>query len=223
MNIKQNLIIISAGKFAREVYTWVMQAIETNGLPWTVKGFLDNRQGILDGFTDYPSIVGTVNDYIPEVNDIFLCAIGDPQLKKRYCLEIIGKGGQLATFIHPTALVGKSVRIGEGSIICPFTQLSCDIQLGKAVTFGTLSSVGHDVVIGDWCLLSGHCGVGGNAILEEGVFLGGHTTVLPGARVGAWSHVGPGSVVLRRVKSRTKVFGNPAVLIGYVDDAPVSE
>ena len=221
MHATQQLIIVSASKFGREVFTWAQQAIKA-GTPWVVKGFLDDRPDLLREFRYGVPILGSVKSYEPEAGDIFLCAIGEPAVKHHYCSLLEAKGARFATLVHPTALVGHNVRIGEGSILCPFTQLSCDIQLGRHVTLGTFSGAGHDARIGDWCQISGHCGINGNAVLEDGVFLGSHACILPRARVGAWAYVGAGSVVLRRVPPRTKVFGNPAVPIGTVDDAPAS-
>jgi sugar O-acyltransferase (sialic acid O-acetyltransferase NeuD family) len=212
----RNLIIIGAGKFAREVHTWVRQAID-GGLAWTIKGFLDDNLKAMDGFGHYPKIICPVDQYEPQADDIFLCAMGKPKIKKLYCDKVAGKGGKFETFIHPTALVGPSVQIGAGSILCPYTQLSCDIVLGECVTFGTLSNTAHDTRIGAYSMICGSCEINGNAVLEEGVFLGSHATILPDARVGAWAYVGAGSVVLRRVKPGTKVFGNPAVPIGAVE------
>jgi sugar O-acyltransferase (sialic acid O-acetyltransferase NeuD family) len=213
--LKQNLIIISAGEFGREVYTWAQQAIKKGAL-WTLKGFLDDRSNILEELNYDVGIISSVEQYTPESNDVFLCAIGEPKSKKKYCDEVLRKGGIFTTLIHPTALLGPNVRIGIGSIICPFTQLSCEIEVGRFVTFGTFSSAAHDTVIGDWCQISGHCGLNGKSALEEGVFLGSHTVILPGVHVGAWAYVGAGSIVLKRIKPGIKVFGNPAVPIGHV-------
>lgn len=221
MLLPLRLIIVSAGKFGREVLVWANQTI-AGGTPWEVKGFLDDRPDILREFGCETPILGTVRDYEPEPLDILICAVGEPGLKRYYCSLLEAKGAKFATLIHPTALVGRDVRIGEGSIIGPFTQLSCDIQIGKHVFLGTFSAAGHDTRIGDWCQISGHCGINGNAVLEDGVFLGSHACILPNARVGAWAYVGAGSVVLRRVKALTKVFGNPATQIGTVNDAPLS-
>lgn len=218
----QHLIVVGAGKFGREVLTWANQAIR-KGSPWRIKGFLDDRPDILHGFGCAEPILGSVEDYEPETGDAFLCAVGEPVLKRHYCSLLEAKGAKFATLIHPTALVGRDVRIGEGSILGPYTQLSCDIQLGKHVFLGTFSSAGHDTVIGNWSQISGHCGINGNAVLEDGVFLGSHACILPSARIGAWAYVGAGSVVLRRVKPFTKVFGNPATQIGTVNDAPLSK
>ena len=138
-------------------------------------------------------------------------------MRRKYSECILQKGGAFATLIHPTAVVGPNVTIGAGSIIGPLTQLSCEIVVGRFVAFGTLSSAAHDTTIGDYCQISGHCSITGNVVLEDGVFLGSHAVIVPQAHVGAWAYVGAGSVVLKRVQARTKVFGNPAGAIGFVE------
>jgi sugar O-acyltransferase (sialic acid O-acetyltransferase NeuD family) len=209
---KDQLIIINAGEFGREVCIWAQQAIRA-GAPWTLKGFVDDRPDVLHGFSYQLPILASPEAYEPEACDVFLCAIGAPDVKQRYCTLIGGRGGRFATLIHPTALVGHEVHIGEGSILGPFTQLSCDIRLGRHVAFGTHSNTAHDTRIGDFSQICGSCEINGGAVLEDGVFLGSHATILPKARVGAWAFVGAGSVVLRRVAPGTRVFGNPAVPI----------
>jgi sugar O-acyltransferase (sialic acid O-acetyltransferase NeuD family) len=209
MTSKSNLIIIGAGRFGREIYTWAQQAIRA-GAPWKMQGFLDSRPQKLAQFSYAAPILASPEAYEPDPDDVFLCALGTPKDKQHYSSLVSQKGGRFATLIHPTALVGHDVRIDEGSILGPFTQLSCDIRLGRHVSFGTHSNTAHDTRIGDYSQICGSCEINGAAILEEGVFLGSHATILPDARVGAWAYVGAGSVVLRRVAPGAKVFGNPA-------------
>lgn len=212
----QNLIIVGAGDFGREVLVWSEQAIRM-GTPWHIKGFLDSRPHILDGFSCGAPILGTPEHYRPAPGDVFLCAIGEPALKRKYATMLENKDAVFGVLIHPTALIGRNVDIGAGSIICPFTQMSCDIRLGRHVTLGTQSSVAHDSTVGDYAQISGGCQLNGHVSVEEGVFLGSSVTLLPKARVESWAYAGAGSVVLRRVKSLTKVFGNPATQIGVVE------
>ena len=209
----RQLIIINAGSFGREVLTWAGQAMRA-GAPFKLKGFLDSRPDALRGFAYELPILASPESYQPDEDDVFLCAIGTPHIKQRYCALMEQKGANFATLIHPSAVIGHDVQIGEGSILGPFTQLSCDIRLGRHVAFGTHSNTAHDTRIGDFSQISGSCEINGHAILEEGVFLGSHATILPRARVGAWAYVGAASVVLRRVAPGVKVFGNPAVSIG---------
>jgi sugar O-acyltransferase (sialic acid O-acetyltransferase NeuD family) len=213
----QRVIVVGAGEFGREIHTWVTQAIG-QGLPWTLDGFLDDRPDALDRFAGLPPIVGSVREYQPTPDDRFLCAVGTPEGKRKVFELLMARGGRFATFVHPTALIGRNVELGEGTIVCPFTQLSCDIRLGRLVTFGTFSNSAHDTVIGDFVQISGSCEINGRAVIGEGAFVGSHATILPGAKVGPMAFVGAGSVVLRRVSAGAKVFGNPAVPVGASRD-----
>ncbi len=213
----KKLVIVGAGDYGREVFTWAGQAI-AHGAPWELAGFLDDRPDATKGFGDDLRVLGPVGAHVPAENELFLCAIGNPVTKREVDRKLRARGARFATLIHPTALVGRRVQIGEGSILCPFTQLSCDITLGRFVTFGTFSNTAHDTAIGDYTQVSGSCEINGHAVLEEGVFLGSHATILPRARVGSYAYVGAGSVVLRRVRAGVKVFGNPAIPIGPSSD-----
>jgi sugar O-acyltransferase (sialic acid O-acetyltransferase NeuD family) len=210
---QENLIIVCAGKFGREIHTWARQAVRA-GAPWTIKGFLDDRPEILDGFNYESPILSSVGDYQPCVGDLFICAVGQPNARQEYCTLLEKRGACFGTLIHPTALIGHNVQIGDGSILGPYTQLSCDIRLGRHVVFGTHSNTGHDTVIGDYAQISGGCEINGCAQIGDKAFLGSHATILPGVRVGNGSFVGAGSVVLKNVRPGIKVFGNPAVEIG---------
>jgi sugar O-acyltransferase (sialic acid O-acetyltransferase NeuD family) len=211
----ENLIIISAGKFGREVYGWAQHSIRA-GAGWKFKGFLDDRADALDGLAYEGRILGTVQEYQPASDDVFIGAIGDPREKQKYYNPILEKGGRFTNLIHPLSCIGQNVRLGHGVVLAPFTCLTSDVTVGNFVSFGTYSGAGHDTVIGDWSQVCGHCGINGNAILETGVFLGSHTAILPYVKVGAWSYVGAGSVVIKRVRPGIKVFGNPAVAFDTV-------
>jgi carbamoyl-phosphate synthase large subunit len=214
-----NLVIISAGKFGREVFAWAMQAIAA-GAPWRLKGFLDGRSHALNGYEYQPGIVGDVSTYCIQEDDVFIGAIGDPADKRKFCTPILERGGRFVNLIHPLANIGVNVRLGSGIILAPFVSVTADVTLGDHVAMGTFSSVAHDAAIGDWCQISNHCGINGKASLGEGVFLGSHACVIPEVRVGAWAFVGAGSVVIQDVAPRAKVFGNPARPIGKSPAAP---
>jgi sugar O-acyltransferase (sialic acid O-acetyltransferase NeuD family) len=214
--VKKNLVIISAGKFGRETFTWATQAI-AQGAPWQIKGFLDDRVDHLDGFSYEAKILGDVRSYRIEEDDVFIGAIGDPRDKVKYYSAIVERGGRFINVIHPLANLGKNVQLGTGIVMAPFSSVTCDVKLGNHVSIGAMSNVGHDTSVGDWCQISSHCGLNGNATLAEGAYLGSHACVIPGVTVGAWSFVGAGSVVLKDVAPGIKVFGNPAIAVGRVE------
>ena len=75
------------------------------------------------------------------------------------------------------------------------------------------SSAGHDVSIGAWSTVSGHCDLTGQTTLGTGAFLGSGARVIPGKTIGDDAVVGAGSVVIRSVASGQKVFGVPARIL----------
>jgi sugar O-acyltransferase (sialic acid O-acetyltransferase NeuD family) len=207
--MKQNLIIISAGKFGRETFAWAAQAI-AGGAPWQIKGFLDNRSDALKGYNYEAGVIGTVEDYRIEKDDVFIGAVGDPADKIKYYTPILQRGGKFVNLIHPLANIGKNAQLGTGIIMFPFSSLTTDVKIGNFVSIGAFSNMAHDAVVGDWSQINTHCGINGNVTLGEGVFLGSHSCLVPGVKIGDWAYIGAGSVVVRNIPPRIKVFGNPA-------------
>lgn len=205
----KRLIIAGAGGFAREVYAWA-EAHPDCGRLWEIAGFLDDNPAALDGFNYPVNILESVIDYAPQPNDLFLCAIGSPVIKRRVCEKLLGRGAEFTSLVHPTVVIGLDVEIGVGAIVCPHAIVTCDVVIGDFVTINCHSSIGHDVRIADWVTLSGHCDVTGQADLGEMAFLGSGARILPLKKVGARAMVGAGSVVINHVPANAKVFGNPA-------------
>lgn len=205
----KNLIIIGAGGFGREVLSWARQCLEYGKL-WHCKGFLDDNPAALNRFETGLPILGSPGSYVPQPNDVFICAIGKPA-PRRTCVTAISRaGGVFINVIHPTVAIAERVQLGTGLILFPYTVISCDTVIGDHSALYYHCSVGHDARIGAFCQLSSYCDVTGNVHLEDGVFMGSHASILPSIHVEAGATIGAGSVVIRRVKAHQTVFGVPA-------------
>ena len=123
---------------------------------------------MLDGYPYPVGILGDVNSYRIEEDDVFIGAIGDPRDKVKYYSPIVERGGRFINLIHPRANIGTNVRLGTGIVMGPFASITCDARVGNHVSIGALSNVAHDTEVGDWCQISSHCGLNGNAALGEG-------------------------------------------------------
>ena len=206
----KRLIIVGAGGFARELFSWVTKVRE-HGNEWIIHGFLDDNLNALDNYNYNVSIIDTIDNYSPQENDCFIMGISAPTSKKRDIVERLqSKGANFISLVHENAILGNNIRIGKGSIISPNVTLSCDITVGDFVTINAFCGIGHDVIIGDWCTLNSFVNINGFSKLGDGVEVGSHAVVLPNGKVGEFAKIGAGSLVVKEVKPRTTVIGVPA-------------
>jgi sugar O-acyltransferase (sialic acid O-acetyltransferase NeuD family) len=202
----KRLVIIGAGGLGREVLAWARQAAS----PLQVKGFLDDNPAALAGFAKNVPVLGRVDDYQPEPDEVFICAIGRAEAKRRCVERILARGGAFTNVIHATAVIGENVSLGQGIILCPQSVISSDARLGDFVTVNLHSTVAHDSVVGRWSQLHCHVDVTGSVILGQGVLVGSNASILPGVKVGDGAIVGAGSTVTRDVAAGATVVGTPA-------------
>jgi len=205
----KKLVIIGAGDFGREIYSWAKQSKENNSL-WEIKGFIDDNRNALDNFRYDVNIISGIKEYNPKADDLFICAIGSVKLKKKLTSLILKKGGKFTNIIHPTVVMGENVRLGAGVILCPYVVISSDATLGNFVHVNLHASIGHNVKIGNWCFVGTGCALNGHVTLADSIFMGGHVIILPNGSIGRGAVVGAGSVVVGRVKPHITVFGIPA-------------
>ena len=88
----------------------------------------------------------------------------------------------------------KYTQVGEGSFIAPGTVVTSGVGIGRFVFLHAVSTVNHDTVVKDFCMLSTGVNLGGTTTLEEGVFMGINSCTLPGVTVGKYVLVGGGTV-----------------------------
>ncbi len=205
----RNLLIIGARGCGRETYALFLKCKEyLKGVE--CKGFLDDKVNALDDFDGYPPIVSSVEQYIPQENDVFVCALGDPKWVKHYTEIIEKKGGKFISLISPRASIGQNTVVGEGCIINALTIISPDVKLGRHVYCGAFSNFGHDVIIEDFCHIGAYTFLGGGVNIGKCVTAHPRVNVLPHKIIGENAILGAASVVIRNVRPNTTVFGVPA-------------
>ena len=207
--MENNLYIIGAGGFAREIYDYLSKT-EYEYENYKLIGFLDDNVTQLDSFNTEHSIVGALfNNNIPEGSTLIM-GIANPNLKEKIYNFYNHLGIKFITYIHHSAVIGSYVEVADGCVICPNATLTTNIKIGLCTTINAHSSIGHDACVGDFSTLSGHCDITGGVIVGNRVLFGSHVTVIPSKIIESDSIVGAGSVVIKKVKSGSTVFGNPA-------------
>lgn len=208
----KNLLIIGAKGFARDIYYLAMQC-QGFQKEYIIKGFLDDRKDALDSFTNYLPIIDSVENYQIDQDDIFICALGDVQAKKKYIQMIQNKGGQFISLIHPTAVVDTNSKLGVGCIVLQSATLGSGAIVGDFALIQVSTIIAHDVKIGHFSRIDCHAVCAGGVIIKDEVTI--HTSAVINQRVlvEKGAHVGAGSFVIRTVKEYSTVYGNPAIRI----------
>ncbi len=120
------------------------------------------------------------------------------------------KGFTFATLIHPSAVLGSRVTLGEGAQIMAGCVLQPDVVIGADTIVNTRTSVDHTCRIGAHVHLAPGVTLSGDVVVEDEVHVGVGATVLQGRRLGAGCVVGAGAVVTRDVPPGVTVVGVPA-------------
>ena len=115
----------------------------------------------------------------------------------------------LTKIIHiGNVVIGNQVEIGANS--CVDRGKFSSTILGDGCKIDNLVQIGHNSVLGRFCIMAGNSGLAGSVTLGDGVVIGGsasikdHTTIHSGAKVGA------GSGVIADVAAGKAVVGYPA-------------
>ena len=210
----KRLIIIGARGYGREVYSLAKKAIGINE-EFSIKGFLDDKSDALEGFDNYPPIIGNVEDYEIEANDVFICALGSTQWKKHYIEIILKKGGFFINLIDKTVIINENVTIGIGCIISENCVLSNDVKINDFTTIHCFSVFGHDTKIGKYVHIGAYCFFGGFVVVDDEATIYVRSTILDRLNIGKQSTVGVASLVIKNAKANTTVFGNPAKVLNF--------
>jgi len=108
------------------------------------------------------------------------------------------------SIVSPLAKIGKGVQLLAGSIIGPFA------SIGDFTIINSGANVDHGCTVGRMCHLAPRATLAGEVKVDDNVFIGANSTVLPWLHIGEGAVVGAGAVVTKDVTSGSVVVGCPA-------------
>ncbi len=188
---------------------------------WEILGFLnDFEKEPINGFP----VLGKVTKedaqpFLKDENIYFLYTLISVKLNYKFIHKLHDldiPDDRFATIIHPTAVISKFAEIGFGVVIQPFVSVGPNVKIENHIQIYAQSLIGHNAVLNNYSYIANNACVGASVILDEGAYLGTNCSTLENIKIGKWSVVGIGSVVIRSVDDYTKVVGNPSREIGKV-------
>lgn len=176
------------------------------------------------------------------------CVIGfPPRGKKDGELDtVIGDAAVIRPFttIYAGVKIGANFQTGQGASIREDNVIGDDVSVGTHAVLEIRNRIGNGSRIHTGCFLEDvkigeHVFIGpnvtftddphpmkcphylecaGGATVENYAKIGANSTILPAVKIGKHAMVGAGTVVVREVRARSVVVGNPSREIGTIDD-----
>jgi sugar O-acyltransferase (sialic acid O-acetyltransferase NeuD family) len=191
--------IIGYGGFGKEVYWSLLPQERTNAI-----FFVDDTYYVEGDNNVLPLSKLDVNQY--EV----VVAIADSQVRQRI-VKNLPYGVKFFTHIHPTAQIhGNDVEIGEGSIICAGTIITCNVKIGKHAHLNLITTIGHDCVIGDYFTTAPGVQISGNEVIGDRVYFGTRSCVKQKIQICDDVVIGMNAGVVKNITEPGVYVGTPA-------------
>jgi sugar O-acyltransferase (sialic acid O-acetyltransferase NeuD family) len=208
----QQLALFGTGGFGREVHGLIEDLID-DGRPFAVVGFLDGNPASHGTSVHGLPVLGDAN-WLRDHPDVKVAlGIGGSATKRKVVEQVRAAGGQFVQLVHPRAVVGRRVELGEGTIVCAGVAITTDITIGSFCTFNLNVTIGHDSDIADFCTFAPGAQISGDVKIGEGTDFGTGATIIQGKSVGEWSIIGAGASIVNDIGSNVTAVGVPAKVI----------
>lgn len=218
MNAKP-LVIFGTGGLARELHQLVRDIHAAGQERYEVLGWLDGNAEMHGQQVHGLPVLGDEQWLADHPGTWVTIGIGAPPTRRKVVQRLKELGHRnFATLIHPTAVIGNEVTIGEGVTICANVTTTTDFSIGHHVLVNIMATVAHDDVLEDFVTIAPGANISGHVTIGEGTDIGTNATIIQGVSVGRWSVVGAGAVVTRPLPDNVTAVGAPAKPIKQRED-----
>src|SRR6202040_2035361 len=117
---------------------------------------------------------------------------GNPYLAFAQAIELFYQSPRYVPGIHPTAIIAKTAKIGEGAHVGPYCYVDEDAEIGRNAVLHSFVTIYRGAQIGDnffahaHAIVREHCRIGHRVILQNGVVIGGDGLGFAKQKDGTW-------------------------------------
>ncbi len=174
-------------------------------------GFIDDSAEKLAAKNVYPVFDRSALEKFPDAG--VLAVPGSPasyHLRHEHIASLGIPNERFVTIVHPSASVGKRVRLGRNCLLMAGVVLTSNAKVGDHVCLLPNTVIHHDSEIGDYTLIGCNVAIASSTIIGRNCYIGSGTNIINGISIGDFSLVGLGSNVLKSFPGHSKIAGNPS-------------
>lgn len=140
----------------------------------------------------------------------FFIGIGSSLIRRRIQSMLEERGAPIATLVHPSAVLGSNVTLGNGSVLMPATVINTGSSIGRGVIVNTSASVDHDCRIDDFVHVAVGSHLCGTVTVGSDTWIGAGATVINNVSIAEKSLIAAGAVVVASIAESGLYKGVPA-------------
>ena len=194
-----------------------IDTIEKHG-EYTISGLVDSFKPVGPTALGY-DILGRVDELPALVSahaiDAVFVGIGDNWIRGRISREIehLVPGLTFLTAVHPSAQVGRRVKLGKGVLVMAGAVVMPNAEIRDGAFVGTRASLDHDSVMEEFSSLAPGAITGGNVRIGAFTAVALGANIIHGICIGQQSVIGAGATVLQDIPPNVVAYGTPAKVI----------
>jgi acetyltransferase-like isoleucine patch superfamily enzyme len=131
------------------------------------------------------------------------------EIREQSTFRLLSLGARFVNIIHPSVSLRYIDRIGNGNIISAGTRLEPGSSIGDHNMFLSGVVLGHGVTVGSFTFLGHNVICNGEVKIEDNVFVGSGSQLLPGIKLIKGCKLCPGTVLTSDANRSCQYLGNP--------------
>ncbi len=200
--MSEQVIVIGGGGHAKVVIDCIQSAGDV------VVGILDDALPVGTKVQNIP-VLGKVSEFGAYTDYKFITAIGNNLTRARLSVLFDGKADWY-TAIHPSAVISRYARVGEGSVVLANAVVNASARVGAHCIINTSAVVEHDNFIDDFVHISPLASLGGTVKIGKLTHVGIGAVIKNNIEICSDCIIGAGAVVVKNITEKGTYVGVPA-------------
>ncbi len=205
------IILVCDDLFGLEVYT-VMEQVNRwdrehgNEPRYRILGYISDSEAPFGNFKSSMKRLGGIQDWKPTGDEQYALGIRMPERKRAVVEQLKANGCTFCTVVSPW-IIGSITELEEGSVVCAYS-MKVGLHIGKYTTILNPMMGAFAKNIGDYSTILHFSNIIGD--IGENTYVGNHVFLSSCKNIGDNCYVEDGSIIVKNVKSGTRVSGVPA-------------